>query len=55
MLKRSEALCKQSYQKPVVTIFSGEEVLAKKNLLFNQAQRHVFMILYYWRDQQARK
>lgn len=54
VLDRSAQLCKQSYQKPVMTILSGHDVLLKKGLALNHAQKQVFLILFYWRDQQAR-
>ena len=55
VLQRSAALCKQSYQKPSISILSGENVIEKKSLALNHAQRQVFLLLYYWRDQEARK
>lgn len=54
MLDRSAQLCKQSYQKPVVSILSGEETLMKKSISFNHSQKQAFLVLYYWRDQRAR-
>ena len=45
VLQRSAALCKQSYQKPSISILSGENVIEKKSLALNHAQRQVFLLL----------
>ena len=65
VLKRSEELCKQAYQKPTVTVDTAIDMINKyhcfmyftfrKSLVLNNTQRQVFVSLFLWRDTIARE